>query len=98
MEITRMSDNVDEANKGKRVFHATIDDKNYDFSEPIVTGAQLKATAGIDPSYQLIREAHGHEPNTPIKDADKIDLSSGGRAKFFSAPPATYGIGGLFSE
>src|SRR4051812_35004183 len=94
METIRMTDNT----KGKRVFHATIDDKTYDFGESEVTGAQLKAAAGLDPTYQLIREAHGQEPNTPIKDADRIDLSEGGRAKFFSAPPATYGVTEALAE
>jgi Multiubiquitin len=68
-----------------------VDNKNFSSEQPRLTGAIIKAMAGVEPSYGLFLEGHGKDPDRQISDTDIVDLSEPGREEFHSVPPATYG-------
>jgi hypothetical protein len=79
-----------EAHDQKR-FEFFVDAKRYDTDQASLTGAQIKAQAGVQADYQLFLEEEGDKPDTPISDSEAVALS--GRVKhFFAVPPATFGL------
>jgi hypothetical protein len=72
-------------------FKFSVDDKNLESDVPVLTGAQIKALAGIDASFGLFIEIHGRGSDEQIADNQSVDLSKPGREKFYAVPPATYG-------
>jgi len=70
-----------------------VDNKKYETEETSLTGAQIKESAGIDPSYGLFLEAKGDEPDKQIAD-DKYESmeKDKGPKRFYSVPGATFGI------
>lgn len=68
-----------------------VDGRRYESDEPVLTGAQIKARAGVDPSAGLFLEGHGHESDRPIGDGDQVDFRVPGHESFYSMPPATFG-------
>jgi hypothetical protein len=75
-------------------FKFTVDGRPYESDDPTLTGQQIKRLAGVDASFGLFLEGHGHHPDQPIADTEKVDLRAPGKEHFFSAPPATYGAQG----
>jgi hypothetical protein len=74
------------------VFKYSVDGRPYESDTPVLTGAQIKARAGVDPSFLLYLESHGGAPDQQIADATSVDLREiKGREQFYSAPPATFG-------
>lgn len=74
-----------------RKFHFSVDGREVQVDTQFLTGAQIKAKAGVDPTFGLFREGHGHQPNQQINDGETVDLSEPGNNKFFTVPPATFG-------
>lgn len=72
-------------------FKFTVDDKHLESDVPVLTGAQIKARAGIDASFGLFIEGHGKGSDEQINDDQAVDLSKPGREKFYAVPAATYG-------
>jgi hypothetical protein len=66
-----------------------IDKKHFDATKPRMTGAELKALAGIDPSFRLFRETPGNDPDIPIGDGEVVALKNGDR--FYSLPVGRVG-------
>jgi Multiubiquitin len=64
-----------------------INDKEYVVEAKTLSGAQIKALAGIPAEYQLFLEQPGED--RPIPDATSVKLHDG--MKFYSLPPATFG-------
>lgn len=60
-------------------------------TDPILTGAQIKALAGIQPDYGLYLEARGNDSDTKITDGSSVDLRQPGVERFYTVPPATFG-------
>ena len=55
-----------------------------------MTGAQIKAMAGIVANYQLFLEEKGDTPDKAITDGEAVHLAE--RIKhFFAVQPATFG-------
>jgi hypothetical protein len=77
----------------KETFKFMVDNRPYETEQQVITGAQIKATAGVDPSFGLNLQGHGQDPDRKIADGDSVDLSEPGREHFYSVPPATYGHG-----
>jgi hypothetical protein len=74
------------------VYKFSVDGRPYESEAPVLAGAQIKARAGVDPSFLLYLEAHGGAPDQQIADATSVDLRDiKGREQFYSAPPATFG-------
>ncbi len=70
----------------------TVDGRHFESDQPILTGAQIKARASVDPSFGLFLEGHGNKPDEQISDGQTVDLREAGREKFYTAPPATFGF------
>lgn len=72
-------------------FKFLVDDKPLESDQPVLTGAQIKALAKVDPSFALFLEGRGNEPDRQIADGEAIDLSEPGRERFYTVPPAVMG-------
>ena len=81
----------DSAARHVQTYKFTVDGRNLESEQAILTGAQIKAKASVDPSFGLFLEGHGHKPDEQITDNQNIDLREPGREKFYTAPPATFG-------
>lgn len=76
----------------KDKFRFTVDDKPFESDTPILTGAQIKARAGVDPSFGLFIEGHGQGSDQPVLDNQQVDLRDKGKERFYTVPAATYGV------
>ncbi len=74
-------------------FKFSVDDRNFESDQPVLTGAQIKARASVDPSFGLFFESRGHAPDQQIGDSQPVDLREPGREHFYTAPPANFGTG-----
>ena len=75
----------------RREFPFSVDGKHFKSDTATLTGAQIKAIAGIDPAWGLFLEGRGDAPNMMIGDGDVVDLSQPGREQLFSMPGAVFG-------
>lgn len=69
----------------------TVDGNEFESEQRVLTGAQIKARAKVDPSFGLFLERHGHIPDEPIADDQRVDLREPGKEHFYTAPPANFG-------
>jgi len=67
-----------------------VDAKEYFTNETALTGAQIKAQAGISAGYQLFLEEEGDKPDKEISDGTSVNMDHGVK-HFFAVPPATFG-------
>lgn len=74
--------------QGPKKFVFFVDRTKLESTEEFLTGAQIKAMAGIDPSVGLFEEA-GSNPDKQISNSAMVDLKT--HRHFFSMPPATMG-------
>jgi len=74
--------------KAKKL-NIVVNDRKYVVDEDEMTGAQLKALAGIAPANQLFLESHGHDDDFPVRDDEEIELKSG--MKFYDVPVGNLG-------
>jgi len=80
-----------EHDKSER-YKFSVDTRPYESEAPVLSGAQIKAIASVDPSFLLYLEAHGGAPDQQIADSAMVDLrTTPGREQFYSSPPATFG-------
>jgi len=82
---------ADEKRTDHRQYHYTVDDRPFKTEQQFLTGAAIKASAAVDPTFGLFREGQGHGSNQQIGDSQEVDLSQPENNKFFTAPPATFG-------
>jgi len=69
-----------------------IDAKRYETDKLSLTGAEIKALAGITPTYQLFLEEEGDTPDRAVSDGESVVLKEGERTRhFYAVPPATFG-------
>ncbi len=80
---------TEHANQKKYEFF--VDAKRFETDKSSLTGAAIKAEAGVQAGYQLFEEEHGDAPDKAISDADAVDLSKGAK-HFYAVPPATFGL------
>ena len=66
-----------------------IDAKGYEVTKTSITGAEIKALAGIDAQYQLYLEETGDKPDKPIADTESLPLKQD--MHFYAIPPTTFG-------
>jgi hypothetical protein len=74
-----------------RTYKFTVDGRHLEVSRPTLTGAEIKALAGADPSVGLFLEGRGHAADRAIADGDVVDFAEPGREQFYTAPPANFG-------
>ena len=75
---------------GKK-FRIVVDGRELESAESRLTGLQIKMLAGVNTSFGLYLEGHGHDSDRPIADSEIVDLERHGKERFYTAPPATYG-------
>jgi len=74
----------------QKLNHFFVDAKKYETAQTALTGAEIKAIAGVAANYQLFLEEEGDKPDKAIGDGEAVDLAE--RVKhFFAVPPATFG-------
>jgi Multiubiquitin len=76
--------------EAQKLNHFFVDAKRYETAKTALTGAEIKAIAGVSPNYQLFLEEEGDKPDKAIADGEAVNLTE--RVKhFFAVPPATFG-------
>ena len=74
----------------QKLNHFFVDAKKYEIAQTALTGAEIKAIAGVAANYQLFLEEEGDNPDKAIGDGEAVNLAE--RVKhFFAVPPATFG-------
>lgn len=77
---------------GRKQFNFFVDDKKFEVNDQSISGAQIRAMAGVESGYQLFLEEHGQDkPDRKVELTDMIDLNAPGVEKFYTVPPATFG-------
>ena len=71
-------------------YHFFVDAKRYETDETALTGAQIKAIAAVDPTYQLFLEEKGDQPDRAISDGEAVNMQHEPK-HFYAVPPATFG-------
>lgn len=69
-------------------FEIFVDDVRLVVHQPSMTGAQIKAAASKDASYQLFEEVRGGK-DIQIGDNQAVQIKNG--EHFYTVPPATFG-------
>jgi hypothetical protein len=73
-------------------FHFFVDARRYETDKSSLTGAEIKAIAGVTPTYQLFLEEEGDTPDRAISDGEAVELKEGEHTRhFYAVPPATFG-------
>lgn len=72
-------------------FKFSVDGRPFESDQPVLTGAQIKVRASVDPSFGLFLESRGQAPDQQIGDNAGVDLRQPGRERFYTAPPANFG-------
>jgi hypothetical protein len=72
--------------------HIVIDRHQYTVHEKEMTGAQLKALAGIPEVNLLFLEVHGPGEDEQIQNDTVVHLRDG--EQFFDMPPGNFGMNG----
>jgi hypothetical protein len=82
----------DDAQK-KKEYPFYVDANRFVTTHKSLTGAQIKAQAGVTPTYQLFLEEEGDHPDKPISDGESVEMKEGEHIRhFYAVPPATFGI------
>ena len=69
-----------------------VNDKEFEWDQPTITGGQIRQLAEIPPGYQLFLEVHGEKQEDQlIGDNDVVNLAAPGIEKLYTVPPATFG-------
>jgi hypothetical protein len=79
-------------NEHPKRYHFFVDAKRYETDKPSLAGAEIKAIAGVTPTYQLFLEEEGDTPDRAISDGEAVELKEGEDTRhFYAVPPATFG-------
>jgi len=70
-------------------FTIHVDAQVFKVDKATMNGAEIKALAGKDASYQLFEELPGNEPDKLIPDNESVTMKNG--LHFYTVPPATFG-------
>lgn len=77
------------ADEKKHEITIFIDAVRYKTDKTSMTGAEIKALAGINAQYQLYLEETGDNPDKPIADTEALALKED--MHFYALPPTTFG-------
>jgi hypothetical protein len=75
-----------------RQYSFAVDGRQFHSTERVLTGLAIKTRAGVGANFGLFLEGHGNDPDRPVADNETIDLSIPGHEKFYTVPPATFGL------
>ncbi len=85
MDIT---DSTREAGTHDHKTHIEIDGQEFIVTKSALTGAELKALAHKDPSYQLFLETE-HGEDRQIPDNETVQIKN--NMELYTVPPASFG-------
>ena len=78
---------------GRKKYKFFVDDQKYEVDKRTLSGAEIREIAKIDPNYQLFLEEPGPDkPDRLIANDYSVDLEEPGIEKFYTIPPATFGV------
>lgn len=84
-------DNYGKGNNGKppKGYHILVDHKPHYWPNPVITGADIKRLAGVDPlTFEVWQDVSGPDDKF-INDTDRVDLTENGTEKFFTIKKTT---------
>lgn len=71
-------------------YHFFVDGKRIENAQSSLTGAEIKAKAGVQAAYQLFLEEEDDKPDRAISDVDGVILEHKTK-HFYAVPAATFG-------
>lgn len=75
--------------KPPKKYHILVDHKPYEWPNPVISGAEIKQLAGVDPlTFEVWQDISGPDDKF-IDDNDKVDLTENGTEKFFTIKKTT---------
>jgi hypothetical protein len=86
---TNVIEEVTMSEKLDKKIKISINDDQYDAPKPAMTGAELKALAGIAPENHMFEDAPGHHDDPQVLDDVPFALKSG--MKFYDVPAGNLG-------
>jgi hypothetical protein len=75
-----------------RQYAFSVDGKQFHSGDRVLSGFAIKSHAGVGQNFGLFIEGHGNEADRAVGDNEGIDLSTPGHEKFYTVPPATFGL------
>jgi hypothetical protein len=73
----------------KPPFTIHVDHHVFKIEKTSMTGAEIKALANLDATYQLFLEEPGDAPDRQIADGESVAMENG--LHFYASQPATFG-------
>jgi Prokaryotic E2 family E/Multiubiquitin len=67
-------------------YHITIDNKPFEWHQPFITGAEIKALVHAKPDYGVWLVVKGPEEDEPIGDDQRVELHKHPHARFITGP------------
>ena len=79
----------------KIYFNFFVDDKPFESPEAIITGAQIRELAHVDPASNIfldIRKKRDHNPDLLIHNSSSVNLADSGTGRFYTLHRPTLDI------
>ena len=89
VEVDVLEEGAVSGKETERKIRIFINEVKYEVSEPAMTGAEMKAVAGIARENQLFMDAPGHHDDPQVFDDVPFELKSG--LKFYDVPVGNLG-------
>src|SRR5712692_1164981 len=67
-------------------YHITVDNKPFEWHQPFITGAEIKALVHAKPDYGVWLVVKGPEEDEPIGDDQRVELHKHPHARFITGP------------
>jgi len=75
--------------KSDRIYRFMLDEREFDWGAPLISGAKLKELAGVDPAKFDVWQEIQKSDDRLIGDKDKVNLDEKGTERFFTATKTT---------
>lgn len=72
-------------------FRYMVDGRLFATTQAVLTGAEIKARASVDPQFQLFLEGVGGRADKQIGESDTVDFKKPGQEHLYTMPPANFG-------
>lgn len=70
-----------------------LDSEKLESDSSSISGATIRTKLPADKAgYAIFLESHGNDPDVQVKDGDGFSLESNPPLRFYSVPPATFGL------
>ena len=75
--------------KSDRIYRFILDEREFDWGAPLISGAKLKELAGVDPAKFDVWQEVQKSDDRLIGDKDEANLDEKGTERFFTATKST---------